>query len=78
LALYSSILREFQFDFFARLHLPVPRKLFDRLKSYFKEEFDVSMTDEDSEVTVTYTYLKKQQKQIKQTLSVGIHNRIIL
>jgi hypothetical protein len=50
----------------------------DRLKLYFKEEFDVNMTGEDSEVTVTYTYLKEQQKQIKQILSVGIHNRIIL
>jgi hypothetical protein len=36
-----------------------------RLEPCFKEEFNADMRDEESKVTVTYTYLKKPKKQIK-------------
>jgi hypothetical protein len=50
------------YDYF-RLHLPIPSKFFERLEPYFKEDFQADMTEEDSKVTLTYTYFKKQRKQ---------------
>lgn len=43
--------------------LPVPQRLFNRLKPYFEEDLSVDMTDEDSKIIVIYTFEKKCRKQ---------------
>jgi len=52
------------YDYF-RLHLPIPRKFFEKLKPYFKEEFQADMTDEETKITLTYTHYKKARNKPK-------------
>ena len=50
---------------YTRPFFPVPSRLLSILEPYFEEEFQADMRDEESKVTVTFTYLKKPKKQIK-------------
>jgi hypothetical protein len=44
---------------YLRLHMPIPTRFSERLEPYFKEDFQVDMTDEKTKVTLTYTHTKK-------------------
>lgn len=50
------------YDYF-RLHFPVPSRFFERLKPYFKEDFQADMTEDNTKIAFTYTYFKKDRKQ---------------
>ena len=44
---------------YLRYHFPVPRKFLEKLKPYFKEDFQTELTDDNSKIAVTYIYHKK-------------------
>jgi len=51
-----------------RLHIAIPHKFFKKLTPYFKEDFQVNMTEDENKVILSYSYLKKTANSKKNQL----------
>lgn len=51
---------------YLRLHLPIPRRFFEQLKPYFKEDFQADITEDNTKIALTYTCYKKNNASFKQ------------
>jgi hypothetical protein len=48
--------------------MPIPSKFYEMLKPYLPEQFQADLHDDESKMTLTYTYLKRRERQ-KQSSS---------
>lgn len=63
---------------YIRGHLPIPKKILTKLEPYIKEDFQAEMTEDNTKIAVTYTFLKNKtnnnacqsnQKELRPALS---------
>jgi hypothetical protein len=45
---------------YIRGHLPIPKRILTKLEPYFKEDFQAEMTEDNTKIAVTYTFLKNK------------------
>jgi hypothetical protein len=54
-------MRKRVYDYF-KAHLPIPSRFFEKLKPYFKEDFQAEMAEDETKIALTYTCYKKPKK----------------
>jgi len=45
---------------YIRAHLPIPKRILQRLEPYFKEDFQAELAEDCDKIAVTYTFFKRK------------------